>query len=297
MFEDGQLQTVTQFTNERVPVSLGRAARHQRQHVRQPHQDARAAIERFLVELLEPDDEFFILAFNHRRSCSRGGPATARRRAQRQRPARAHRVHGDLRCDRAALPLVERRTRQRAALLVISDGADTASDVTLRDVRSALLRSDTFVYAIAIDRAERRRDQHARQPDGAARKSPTRAAAAPKSCTTAARLATALADIAEELNSQYLIGYTSPKAARRTVPQHPRASPRHRAPRSRSERVCRSSQTATLRELSTISYGEERAKHDNAREETAPGQPSVQLDAIRLKADPTSGEGGPTGIE
>ena len=51
----------------------------------------------------------------------------------------------------AALPLFERRHRQRAAMLIISDGADTASDASIRDVRSALLRSDAFVYAIAID--------------------------------------------------------------------------------------------------------------------------------------------------
>ena len=51
----------------------------------------------------------------------------------------------------SALPQIDRRNRQRAALLIISDGADTASDATLRDVRSALLRSDAFVYAIAID--------------------------------------------------------------------------------------------------------------------------------------------------
>src|SRR5438552_2956587 len=50
-----------------------------------------------------------------------------------------------------ALPVLDRRSRPRAALLVISDGADTASTTTPREVRSALLRSDAFVYAIAID--------------------------------------------------------------------------------------------------------------------------------------------------
>src|SRR5206468_10920048 len=50
-----------------------------------------------------------------------------------------------------ALPIIDNRTRERAAVLVISDGADTASNASLRDLRSALLRSDVFVYAIAID--------------------------------------------------------------------------------------------------------------------------------------------------
>ena len=34
-----------------------------------------------------------------------------------------------------------------AALVIISDGADTASDASLRDLHSALSRSDVFVYA------------------------------------------------------------------------------------------------------------------------------------------------------
>ena len=29
-------------------------------------QDARSAVERFLIDLLTPDDEFFIMAFNHK---------------------------------------------------------------------------------------------------------------------------------------------------------------------------------------------------------------------------------------
>jgi uncharacterized protein with von Willebrand factor type A (vWA) domain len=56
----------------------------------------------------------------------------------------------------AALPSMTNRSRERAAVLMISDGADTASDRTLRDVRSALLRSDAFLYAIAIDPPDRR---------------------------------------------------------------------------------------------------------------------------------------------
>jgi hypothetical protein len=53
------------------------------------------------------------------------------------------------------MPLIEVRTRIRGALLVISDGADTASTAGLREVRAALLRSDVFIYAIAIDSPER----------------------------------------------------------------------------------------------------------------------------------------------
>ena len=63
----------------------------------------------------------------------------------------------------SALPMIDRRTRERAALVVISDGADTASDASLREVRTSLLRSDAFVYAIAIDPPKRPADQRTRE--------------------------------------------------------------------------------------------------------------------------------------
>ena len=38
---------------------------------------------------------------------------------------------------------------------VVTDGADTASDAKLRDVRSTMLQTDVFAFAIAIDPPER----------------------------------------------------------------------------------------------------------------------------------------------
>ena len=50
-----------------------------------------------------------------------------------------------------ALPLIARRNRERGALLIVSDGADTASTAGLKEVRFGMRRSQAFVYAIAID--------------------------------------------------------------------------------------------------------------------------------------------------
>ena len=112
----------------------------------------------------------------------------------------------------SAMPQIDRRNRQRAALLIISDGADTASDATLRDVRSALLRSDAFVYAIAIDSPNGLPDQHPRQSGGARARSPARAAAGRRWSTTPPGCNLATSKIAEELNNQYVLGYSSPKS-------------------------------------------------------------------------------------
>src|SRR5258706_14670931 len=53
--------------------------------------------------------------------------------------------------------MFQRRQRTGAAMIVISDGADTASDHSLIETREALRRSDAFVYAVAIDSATERR--------------------------------------------------------------------------------------------------------------------------------------------
>jgi VWFA-related protein len=110
----------------------------------------------------------------------------------------------------ASLPLAQIRGRQRGALLVISDGADTASDITLRDVRSALLRSDAFIYAVGMDSSDRRPINAAVNPAALAELT-DQSGGRTKVVGSSAELSAALDEIAAELNSQYLIGYTSPK--------------------------------------------------------------------------------------
>ncbi len=66
VFEDGEPQPVTQFTDERVPVSLGVLLDASDSMRGQPMVDARSAVDRFVGDLLEPGDEAFIAAFNHR---------------------------------------------------------------------------------------------------------------------------------------------------------------------------------------------------------------------------------------
>src|SRR4030095_7571961 len=154
VYEDGQLQTISQFSHERVPVGLGVLIDISDSMFGKRIQDARAAVERFLFDLLDPEDQFFLLAFNHK---PRGLTAWTRERDEVRRALDGLRPSGGTAIYDAifeALPILDRRTRERAALLIISDGADTASTATLRDVRSALLRNDVFVYAIAIDSAD-----------------------------------------------------------------------------------------------------------------------------------------------
>ena len=108
------------------------------------------------------------------------------------------------------LPIMDTRTKQRGSVLIISDGADTASDAALREVRSALVRSDAFVYAIAIDPPARRAINET--VDVTALNEITGGSGGNTELVhETAGLVAATARIAEELNSQYVLGYHSPQ--------------------------------------------------------------------------------------
>jgi len=175
-------------------------------------QDARAAVDRFLFELLDPADEFFLLAFNHRPRPLTGWTQAhddVRRALAGVRPTGGTAIY-DAIFD--ALPMLERRTRQRGALLVISDGADTASTSTLRELRAALLRSEAFVYAIAIDSPDPKAI-NARVNAQALREITAETGGRTEMVQSSAQLLDACQRIADELNSQYILGYTSTHAA------------------------------------------------------------------------------------
>jgi Ca-activated chloride channel family protein len=212
ILEDGVKQTITQFTHERVPIGLGVLLDISDSMFGKRIQDARAAIDRFLFELLDPQDEFFLEAFNHRPRILTGW---TRERADVEHALDGLRPSGGTAIYDAiieALPVFDRRTRPRAAILVISDGADTASSATMRDLHSVLVRSDAFVYAIAIDSAEpqpintRVNVQTLREITG-------ESGGRTELVHNAVELNEATARIADELNSQYMLGYTSPHGA------------------------------------------------------------------------------------
>ena len=212
IYDDGQQQAVTQFTNERVPVSLGVLIDVSDSMFGQRIKDARAAVDRFLLDLLDASDEFFVLAFNHEPRFLTGwtsSPDTVRLALEAIRP-----WGGTAEYDAvlAALPFFDKRTKPRASLLLITDGADTASDARLRDVRSAMLQSETFAFAIAIDPPERVAI-NTRVNVVALRDVTDNAGGRTEVARNAEELVAATAGIAEELNNQYLIGYNAPHKA------------------------------------------------------------------------------------
>lgn len=212
IFEDGERQTVTQFVGERVPISLGLLLDTSDSMFGARLLEARAAVDRFLFELLDEQDEFFIMAFNHAPHLLTdwtADPSVVRHALADIKPSGATAAYDAV---IAGLPLVERRHRQRAAIVVVSDGADTASDTSLREVRNALLRSDTFVYAIAID-AHAQQAINVRVNPQTLREITDQSGGRTIVVRNTTELHDATAKIAEELSHQYLLGYTSSHGA------------------------------------------------------------------------------------
>jgi Ca-activated chloride channel family protein len=211
IYEDGDRQTITQFMNERVPIGLGMLLDVSDSMLGQRMIDARRAIERFLFDLLSPEDEYFLLTFNHWPHLLTRWTRDAqivRRALDEVKPSGSTAMYDAL---LHALPMIRERRLQRAALVVVSDGADTASDAAIGEVRTALLRSDAFVYAVAIETPR----PHAinRRVDATALNEITGQSGGHTTVVRGAEeLAAATARIAEELNSQYVLGYPSRRA-------------------------------------------------------------------------------------
>jgi VWFA-related protein len=208
VFDDGERQQVTQFTRERVPVSLGVLLDISDSMFGRRIADARLAVDHFLLEELDHDDEFFILAFNHRAHVLTQWtqtPTVVRDALDSLKPNGGTAVYDAV---LEGMPLIAKRNRERGALLIVSDGEDTASTAMLKDVRFALRRSQAFVYAIAIDPPDDRRPINRRVNPTTLREITDESGGRTEVVQSSSDVAAASARIADELNHQYVIGYT-----------------------------------------------------------------------------------------
>ncbi len=206
IFEEGERQELAHFSRERVPLSLGVLLDVSQSMFGQRMGDARLALDQFLADRLQPDDEVFVIVFNHKPLVEvewTVGPRRLRNRLDAVRPYGGTSIYDAM---MEALPLFDERTNQRAAVVLISDGSDTGSRAELRDVQRELRRSDAFVYAIAID-APRTRPINDRVNPQALREITDESGGYTEVVHDSPELGPATERIAHELNHQYTLGY------------------------------------------------------------------------------------------
>jgi Ca-activated chloride channel family protein len=151
VYEDDQPQAVTHFSAERVPVSLGIALDTSGSMLGDRIAAAQSALERFLSDMLAPDDEIFLYRFSDRPRLVQNW-TTDRDLLTRALGRLA--VHGSTAMYDAvaeAVPLIAAGHNPRKALVVLSDGNDTSSQTSLRRVKQLIRESEALVYAIGIE--------------------------------------------------------------------------------------------------------------------------------------------------
>jgi len=151
VYEDGRLQTISEFESERVPVSLGIALDTSGSMVGDKIEAARAALDRFLFDLLGAQDEVFLYRFDSRPRLVEGW--TDDRRAVSRALGSVKPVGGTAMYDTVAqaVPLAQAGTRRKKALVVISDGNDTSSRTRVEELRQLIRETEVLVYAVGID--------------------------------------------------------------------------------------------------------------------------------------------------
>lgn len=151
VYEDDQPQELTYFSAERVPVSLGLILDTSGSMAGDKIDDARSAIDRFIYDLLDPGDELFMYRFADRPVLLQDW-TTDRNRLSRAM-GRITPDGGTALYDAVleAIPFAATGHFQKKALVLISDGNDTSSQASLREVRDRLHDSEVLLYAIGID--------------------------------------------------------------------------------------------------------------------------------------------------
>ena len=151
VYDDGVRQEVTYFSNDRVPVSLGILLDVSGSMTPDKLATAKAAINRFIFDLLGKDDELFFMEFaNHPRLTQQW---TRDRRMISRAVDRAVASGGTAMYDAIAdaVPFASAGENRKKAILVISDGNDSNSNTSVGELRQLIRESEVMVYALGVD--------------------------------------------------------------------------------------------------------------------------------------------------
>lgn len=205
VFENGQPQLVKVFRREDVPVSLGIIIDDSGSMMTKRSRVEAAAVS--MVRNSNPQDEVFIVNFND--DAFLDVPFTSDVRKMEQGLARIDSRGGTAMRDAIDMSLDYIKTHARKdkkVLLVITDGNDNASNVSLEKVVARSNQSDTLIYAIGLFSDEEKHEAvKARRALNELTGSTGGLAFYPKEVADVQALAV---EIARDIRSQYTIAYT-----------------------------------------------------------------------------------------
>ncbi len=149
ILDNNQEQEITFFSDSDAPISIGILFDVSGSMNREKISKSRKALEKF-INTSHPSDEYFLIAFNNRAQLlldrTRDGDAVL------QKLTLVETKGNTALYDACYLGVerVTRGTRQKKALLIISDGQDNSSRYNFGEVRRLMKESDVVVYAVGI---------------------------------------------------------------------------------------------------------------------------------------------------
>jgi len=153
VYDDEQPQAVTHFNAERVPVSLGIVLDTSGSMDGDKMYAAKQALDRFLFQLMDPNDEVFLYRFDSTPNLVEGWTRDKRRISDalnRIQPRGSTALY-DAVSD--AVLLAQQGHNRKKAVVILSDGNDTSSHTDVFAVKQLIRETEVLVYAIGIDSA------------------------------------------------------------------------------------------------------------------------------------------------
>lgn len=200
----GAAQEILNFSNERVPVSLGLVLDVSPSMTDEKMAAARRSINRFIYDLLDREDELFLVQFSGRPQMLQTwttNRSTLSRALDRTRSRGGTSLYDAV---VAALPAAESGLHAKKAILLLSDGDDTSSRNSVKSAQEAIRASEVLVYALGIESDDAGID------GDALRKLTDDTGGRTEVVKGFRNLDAATARLAAELNQQYVLSYAAP---------------------------------------------------------------------------------------
>ena len=164
VYQDDQQQAITHFNSERVPVSLGIILDTSGSMDGEKMAAAKMALNRFLLDLLGPEDEVFLYRFDSSPELIQEWTTDRVRLSNalnRIRPRGGTAMYDAV---AEAIPLAQAGKHRKKALVIISDGNDTSSRTAILELKQQIRETEVLVYAIGIDSQPSTEQWHWRTP-------------------------------------------------------------------------------------------------------------------------------------